>query len=127
MQKAQYTVDHTCFFQKRLPCQCAQQEIHPHGKDENQHNKAVSAYVHAGQHHGKGICQQKTDDCAGQRQLYGEQERFGMLCRCHCYNIFQGKSAGFIGYAIIKDHAQRNDDKSGGPEDIWKSECFFIH
>ena len=37
--KEQDAVDHTVFFQKRLPCHGAEQEIHPHRKNENQHDK----------------------------------------------------------------------------------------
>ena len=40
--------DIAVFFQKRFPCHGAQQKIHPHGKDKDEHNKRVLTDLHAG-------------------------------------------------------------------------------
>ena len=39
MEKAQNHIDDTVFFQQILPCECPQQKIHPHGKNEDQYNE----------------------------------------------------------------------------------------
>ena len=48
MQKAQKLVDDAVFLQQGLPGHGAQQKIHPHGQDEDQHNKTGLIYLHAG-------------------------------------------------------------------------------
>ena len=43
MQHGQDAVDDTVFLKKCLPCHGAQQEVHPHRKDEDKYNKAALA------------------------------------------------------------------------------------
>ena len=52
------------FLQQCLPGQGAQEEVHPHGKDENQDDKALLADMPACQDHGKGVSWHQTDNCA---------------------------------------------------------------
>ena len=76
--------------------------------------------MHIRQDHGKRIGQKKADGSAGQRQLDGKNERLGMFRGGYGYDIGQGKGAGLIGHSIVKYHAQRDDDKGAGPQDIRK-------
>ena len=66
MKERKDVVDHACLFQQRLPCESAQQKVHPHGKDENQYDKAVLAHIHIGEYHSQGIGEEKTDRRADQ-------------------------------------------------------------
>ena len=70
MQKIQDAVNDTCFFEKGLPGHGAQQEIHPHGKNENQYDKAVLVYAHITKNHGKRIGKQEAQSGCNQ----GKQE-----------------------------------------------------
>ena len=64
MEKGEDGVNHTRFFQQGLPGKRTQQEIHPHGKDENQYDEAVLVHVHMRQDHGQRVSKQKTDQRA---------------------------------------------------------------
>ena len=43
----QDVVDHAVMVQKRLPRHGPQQEVHPHGKDENEHDEASPSHLQA--------------------------------------------------------------------------------
>ena len=45
MEEGEQGVNDPVLFQKRLPGHGPQQKIHPHGKDENKHDKAALANV----------------------------------------------------------------------------------
>ena len=64
VQKVQNAVDNSVFLQQRLPCQCAQQEIHPHRKNENEYHKASLADILPAKNHGQRVSQDKADQGA---------------------------------------------------------------
>ena len=72
MQKGENGVNHSRFFQQRLPCKGSEKKIHPHGKNKYQNNKAVLVHIHIGQNHGKRIGQQKANQCTDKRQGDGK-------------------------------------------------------
>ena len=71
MQERKDTVDHAGLFEQCLPGKGTQQEIHPHGKDEDKYDHAVLAAFPAAQDHGKRVREQQTDHSCDQ----GQKER----------------------------------------------------
>ena len=77
MQKIQDAVNDTCFFEKRLPCHGTQQEIHPHGKNENQYDKAVLVHAHIAKE-----SWQADRQAGGTDQLYSRESRSSDMPQC---------------------------------------------
>ena len=117
-EKREDRIDDPGFFEKRLPCQCAEKEIHPHRQNKYHHDKAFLVDLACGQYHGQRIGKEQTDKRADKGQDKGGNERLYMLRRADGSNVFQGKGPCIVGQSVIKYHAQRDDDKGCGPEKI---------
>ena len=45
MKKMQYVIDDTVLFKQCLPCQCTEQEIHPHRENKDQYDKTRLIHI----------------------------------------------------------------------------------
>ena len=64
MKKRENAVDDAVFLKQCLPCKRAEQKVHPHRENEDQHNKAGLVDIPVCQNHGKRIGKDKTEYCA---------------------------------------------------------------
>ena len=130
MQQPQNAVDDAVFLQKRLPCQCSQQEIHPHGKNKDHDDKAALTHRGFRQDHSQRIGKEQADDRADKGQKQCQTQCLQIFSRTHQSQIFQGEGSVFVGQSIVQDHSQRNQNEGGGPHHVWsgqKTIVFFIH
>ena len=67
MEKGKNAVDNAIFLQERLPREGAEQEIHPHRKDEDEYHEAASPNAAAAQHQSQRIGQKQADGGRSQR------------------------------------------------------------
>ena len=68
MEKGKNAIDDAIFLQKRLPREGAEQEIHPHRKDEDEYHKASCPNAAAAQYQCQRIGQEEADGSCGQGQ-----------------------------------------------------------
>lgn len=66
MKEGENVVNHSVLFKQRLPCQCAEKEVHPHGQNKDQDNEVVPLYLHVGKDHRQRISKKEADDGACQ-------------------------------------------------------------
>ena len=118
MQELEYDVDDTVLFQQVLPCQRAQKEIHPHGKDEDQYDKALLVHPQIREDHGERIGEDKAEYRADEREQQRQPERFQILRRGYPGDIEKREPSVFAREPIVQDHEQRYDDKGSTPEHI---------
>ena len=76
MEKAQNHIDDTVFFQQILPCECPQQKIHPHGKNEDQYNETGLIDIFFGQDHGKRVSKDQADERTHEREQQCQSQCF---------------------------------------------------
>ena len=130
MKHSENAVDDTVLLQKRLPCQGAQQKIHPHGKDKYHDNKAALTHRGLCQNHSQRIGKEQADDRADKGKKQCQPQCLQIFRRTHQSEIFQGEGSVFVGQSIVQDHGQRNQNEGGGPHHVWsgqKTIVFFIH
>lgn len=126
VQESEQMIDHPAFFQKGLPCQRAEQKIHPHGQDKNQDNKTVLVRLHMRQNHCQRISEQETDQRAAQREQEGKAQRLSVAGSGNCYDVVECECAGGIGQSVVEDHTQRYDNESDGPERVRRGQPFVF-
>ncbi len=119
-------VDDPVFLQQGLPRKGAQQKIHPHGQDKDQYNKVVPLYLHSCENHCQRIGEQKADQRAHEREQKRYPQRLCVSGRGNRRDIVEGKSARRVSQPVVEDHAEGDDDKYHGPDNIWCGKPFVF-
>ena len=74
MKETEDAVDNTVLFQKCLPSQRAEQKIHPHWKNEDQHDKTCLIDIFFSQNHGERVGEDQADYRTDKRQQKSQPE-----------------------------------------------------
>jgi len=115
-------IDDAGFFQQGLPGVGAQQEVHPHRKDEDEDDEAVGLFLERGQDHAERVGQKKAYAGCGQRQKNRQQKSLAVGRVQDGGDIFKSEGAGAVGQSVPDDQKERDDDEHRSPEIIGSAE-----
>ena len=118
MKHAEDAVDDTGFLKQGLPRECAEQEIHPHRKDEDEDDETTASDVSVSQNHCKRVGEHKTDDGAHKGQSEGQPECLDVLRRGDREDVCECERSALVGQSVEHDQGKRDDRKADHPQNV---------